>query len=113
MSDSQLLHDRARAMRREPTPAEHLLWSRLRNRQLGLLKVRRQVPLGPYVADFACKGPAFIIECDGGQHAHSPYDAVRDAWFIAEGYRVFRFWNGDILENVDGVLATVLRELGR
>jgi len=107
------LHDRARAMRKAPTPAERRLWQRLRNRQLAGLKFRRQVPLGPYIADFACKGPAVIIECDGGQHAENSYDANRDAWFAEEGYRVFRFWNGEILDNLEGVLETILRTLGR
>ena len=113
MPDSERLHDRARAMRKQPTPAERRLWQRLRNRQLGGLKFRRQLPLGPYIADFACKGPAVIIECDGGQHAENAYDARRDAWFAAEGYRVFRFWNGEILDNLEGVLETILRDFGR
>jgi very-short-patch-repair endonuclease len=71
------------------------------------------VPLGDYIADFACKSPRIVIECDGGQHADSAYDQERDAWFKARGYKVFRFWNGEVIDNPDGVLSLILQGLGR
>jgi very-short-patch-repair endonuclease len=83
MTDRDVLKDRARAMRHEPTVAERKLWDRLKGGRLGGMKFRRQVPLGGYIADFACFYPKIIVECDGGQHADSAYDATRDAWLRA------------------------------
>ena len=100
-------------MRREPTDAERILWRLLRNGQTAGLKFRRQVPIGDYIADLVCFDPRVIIECDGGQHADSAYDAARDAWFRAEGYQVMRFWNGEILDNPHGVVETILSRLRR
>ncbi|MDR3509929.1 MAG: DUF559 domain-containing protein [Caulobacteraceae bacterium] len=88
--DRRGLRDRARGMRREPTPAKRRLWSLLRGGALEGLKFRRQVPLGTYIADFACLYPRVIVECDGGQHADSAYDAARDAWFTAQGFKMIR-----------------------
>ena len=100
--------ERARAMRREPTEAERLLWGRMRRwrHELGL-HVRRQVPIGPYIADFAILRHRLLIEVDGGQHAEGA-DADRDAWLEAQGHRVLRFWNHEVLGNADGVLETIL-----
>ena len=78
------------------TEAEHVLWRILRDRRFAGTKFRRQVPIGPYVADFACFNARLIIEADGGQHNESHSDAVRDAWFAAQGFRVLRFWNIDV-----------------
>jgi very-short-patch-repair endonuclease len=89
------------------TDAEHALWRILRNRQFEGTKFRRQVPIGPYIADFACYGARLIIEADGGQHSESSRDAIRDAWFAAQGFRVLRFWNNDILKNAEGVGAAI------
>ena len=95
-------------MRREPTEAERLLWSRLRRwrHEFGI-HVRRQVPVGPYIADFAILRRRLLIEVDGGQHADGA-DDTRDAWLRAQGYIVLRFWNHDVLKNADGVLETIL-----
>ncbi|RUT30123.1 endonuclease domain-containing protein [Arsenicitalea aurantiaca] len=95
---------RARALRLNSTDAEAKLWSRLRNRQLCGLKFVRQHPVGRYVADFACRERDLIVELDGGQHADSASDEVRTAALAEHGYRGVRFWNNDVLENIDGVL---------
>ena len=113
MAARRELRERARAMRHEPTAAERKLWAPLRGGRLGGLKFRCQLPLGGYIADFACLRPRIIIECDGGQHADSAYDAARDAWFRAQGFRVMRFWNGDVLDDPGAVAETILRALGR
>jgi very-short-patch-repair endonuclease len=113
MPDRKEIRDRARAMRKAPTPAEKALWQMLRGGRLDGLKFRRQVPIGPYIADFACNSPKVIIECDGGQHALSDYDARRDAWFQADGYRVLRFWNGEINDHPESVRLGILSALGK
>ena len=113
MRADRQLRDRARAMRREPTPAERAMWSLLRGHRLAGLKFRRQAPLGDYIADFICHFPKVIVECDGGQHADSAYDAARDAWFRSQGFQVLRFWNGEVIERPGGVAETILRALGR
>jgi very-short-patch-repair endonuclease len=74
-------------------------------------KFMRQVPLGPYVADFVCFEAKIIVEHDGGQHAESKSDAIRDRYFIDRGYRVLRFWNNDALRNMDGVLTRIVEAL--
>jgi very-short-patch-repair endonuclease len=93
------------------TDAEHALWRILRNRQFVRTKFRRQAPIGPYIADLICFDARLVVEADGGQHAESRHDAVRDAWFTAQGFRVLRFWNNDILENAEGVAATIAMAL--
>lgn len=102
--------ERARNLRQRSTDAEKALWQRLRNRQLGY-KFRRQVPIGRYIADFLCFEKKLVIEADGYHHRNNPNDAVRDAWFEAQGYRVLRFWNSEILENTEGVLEVIRRAL--
>ena len=79
----------------------------LRNRQFAGTKFRRQIPVGPYIADFACYEARLIVEADGGQHADSASDAERDAWFKAQGFRTLRFWNNDILTNPEGVATAI------
>jgi very-short-patch-repair endonuclease len=113
MPDRRELRDRARAIRHEPTPAEKALWDLLRGGRLGGLKFRRQVPLGAYIADFACLYPRVIVECDGGQHADRSYDAERDAWFRTQGFLVLRFWNGEVVDNREGVGVAILQAIGR
>ena len=93
------------------TDAERRLWSVLRGRQLGW-KFRRQYPLGPYILDFACFDTKAAIEVDGGQHAASPSDERRTAWLEAQGWRVLRFWNNEVLENTEGVVARIREALG-
>ena len=97
----------ARSLRLHQTDAEQKLWRHLRNRAVNGLKFRRQVPLGPYVVDFVCFECKLIIEADGGQHADSSRDRVRDTYFKARGYKVLRFWNTDTLNNFDAVLALI------
>ena len=113
MVERKELFDRARAMRHEPTPAERVLWGLLRGGRLDGLKFRRQVPLGDYIADFACFDPRVIVEADGGQHADSTYDAARDAWFRAQGFLVLRYWNVDVGRHPHEIAEAVLRALGR
>ncbi len=98
----------ARAMRGEPTRAERHLWRAIRGwrRDLGL-HVRRQAPVGPYIADFAILSRALLIELDGGAHGGES-DRTRDAWLASSGYRVLRFRNHDVLEDTQGVLRTIL-----
>ena len=109
--DPKLKH-RARAMRREPTDAERKLWQYLRNGQLGGWHFRRQHPIPPYILDFACVDVCVAIEVDGGQHADSTYDAVRDGHLRRLGWRVLRFWNNDVLSNPEGVARMILEGLG-
>ena len=113
MPADRALRDRARAMRREPTPAERAMWGLLRAGRLAGLKFRRQAPLGDYIADFMCHFPKVIVECDGGQHADSAYDATRDAWFRSQGFQVLRFWNGEVIERPRNVGEAILRAVGK
>ena len=100
---------RARDLRRHSTDAERLLWKRLRNRGLSGLKFRRQVPVDRYVVDFLCESAGIIVEVDGGQHASvGGNDARRDAVLAECGYLVLRYWNNDVLGNIEGVLTTIL-----
>ena len=104
---------RARQMRMAPTDAERKLWTHLRHR-LPLVEThfRRQVRIGPYIVDFACHRSKLIVEVDGGQHAQNvAADRERTRRLEADGYRVLRFWNNDVLSNVDGVLAEIHRAL--
>src|SRR5437899_1689174 len=90
----------AQRLRREMTDAERKLWSALRSRQMEGAKFRRQQPIGPFIADFVCQERRLIIEADGGQHAESSTDDRRTAFLESKGYRVLRFWNNDILQNL-------------
>ena len=101
---------RARTLRRDMTSAERRLWSRLRDRQLGVA-FRRQHSIPPYIVDFACVDARVIIEVDGGQHADSGRDAARDAYLAAQGWRVLRFGNNDVLGNTEGVVEQILASL--
>ena len=101
----------AAPLRRDATDAETALWSELRARRLGGHKFRRQWTIGPYIADFCCLESALIVEADGGQH-NEEADAGRTAYLTSQGFRILRFWNNDVLENLDGVLTTILQTLG-
>ncbi len=100
----------AARLRRDRTEAEDRLWQVLRNRQLGGFKFRFQASIFPFVADFLCVEAGLIVEVDGGQHSEAA-DARRTACFEGSGYRVIRFWNNEVIENLDGVAATILEAL--
>ncbi|HEY0525546.1 MAG TPA: DUF559 domain-containing protein [Stellaceae bacterium] len=102
----------ARQLRSNLTDAEARLWRWLRRRQLGQ-RFRRQVPLSPYIADFVCMERRLVIEVDGGQHSTDvARDTRRTAWLEAQGFRVLRFWNNEVLGNTEGVLSTIAAALG-
>ena len=101
------------ALRRARTRAESALRARIRGRQIGGFKFVRQEPIGCYYADFVCREQRVIIELDGGQHCDRPEDRHRDRELCALGYRVIRFWNNEVIDNLDGVLQSLLSELGR
>ena len=98
---------RAIELRKDPTPAERKLWSRIRNDQLGV-NFRRQHAVGNYIPDFVCIQKKLIIELDGGQHLEQKeYDAERTKYLESQGYRVVRFWNNDVTNNLETVLAEI------
>lgn len=101
-------------MRRDSSFPERLLWAKLRNRQLSGWKFRRQHPIGPYFADFACPEVKLVVELDGDTHGEEPQqhrDAVRTRLMETEGWQVLRIWNAYLMENIDGVLDTILDNL--
>ena len=95
---------RARTLRRDQTEPEKRIWERIRNSSLGA-KFRRQVPLGPYFADFFCLELKLVVEIDGGQHSESQRDAVRTKYLEGAGFKVVRFWNSEVMESLEGVVA--------
>jgi very-short-patch-repair endonuclease len=100
----------ARGLRRNQTDAEKLLWQKLRTLRCNGARFRRQHPIGDYIVDFCCLQAALVIELDGGQHiekTNSEADAVRTTWLEERGYLVVRFFNNDVLTNVDGVIAAI------
>ena len=100
----------ARHLRNNATPAERSLWQQLRLlKELGH-HFRRQVPIGPFVVDFADFGTRLVIEVDGGQHTEQR-DAARTAYLVAQNFAIVRFWNYDVLTNLDGVMETILARL--
>ena len=102
----------ARRLRKNRTDAERVLWGRLRRKQLDGMRFRQQVSLGSYVVDFLCPEQRLIVEVDGGQHALATLaDSQRTAWLESRGFRVMRFWNNDVLTNLDGVIDSILAAL--
>jgi very-short-patch-repair endonuclease len=102
----------ARGLRKRPTDTESYLWRYLRNRQLSGSKFRRQQPIGPYIVDFVNFEMKVVIEVDGGQHAiHSAKDTVRDQFLRRQGYNVLRFWDNEVLVNIEGVLEQIRETL--
>ena len=104
--------ERAKDLRSRMTDAERRLWYRLRAHRLNGCKFKRQVPIGPYVVDFASLERKLIVEVDGGQHAASETDRRRDAFLRGQGYRVIRFWNNDVLRQTDSVLEEIVAAIG-
>ncbi|HEY5107942.1 MAG TPA: endonuclease domain-containing protein [Caulobacteraceae bacterium] len=103
---------RARNLRAASTDAEHKMWSIVRSRQLAGCKFRRQVPIDRYFADFACLETMLIVELDGSQHMEQAgYDAERTRVLETAGWRVLRFWNNDVLANIEGVAEAILAEI--
>ena len=104
----------ARRLRHQQSDAERLLWSKLRGLQLEGVKFRRQHPIGNYIVDFVSLSKHLIIEIDGGQHNEEPRkekDKRRTSWLQGEGYQVLRFWNNDVLTNIEGVFITIQEAL--
>ena len=102
----------ARALRRAPTEAERALWKHIRLRQLEGHKFRRQQPIGSFIVDFVCFERRLVVELDGGQHATQvALDAGRTAWLEAQGFRVMRFWNHEVLRDTEAVKETIRRAL--
>jgi very-short-patch-repair endonuclease len=103
---------RARSLRETPSDAEALLWYHLRDRRLANYKFRRQRPIGPYFADFACLEARLVVELDGGQHLEAvAYDQSRTRFMHDHGYRVLRFWNDEVLTQTDAVRERILQAL--
>ena len=102
----------ARQLRKNPTEAEQALWKHLRLCQLGEYKFRRQQPIGQYIVDFVSFEGRVVIELDGGQHSEQiDYDSKRTVWLEAQGYRVLRFWNNQVIKEVEAVKAVILHAL--
>ena len=109
----ELLIERARRLRAGQTEAEDKLWARVRAGRLMGLKFRRQIAFSEsYIADFVCPRAKLIVELDGSQHVEQmEYDARRTGFFESQGYRVIRFWNNDVLLNLDSVLEAIYAAL--
>lgn len=104
----------ARKFRQRQTDAESKLWAKLRNKQLEGVKFRRQQPIGPYIVDFVSFERKLVIEVDGGQHGGirvREKDKARTALIMAKGYRVLRFWDNEVSNNIDGVLEKIRQVL--
>ncbi len=102
----------ARELRKTGTDAELLLWQRLRNRRMNGYKFRRQAPMGSYIVDFLCTEAKLVIELDGSQHcSQKGYDLQRTNYLASRGYRVVRYWNNQVLQESEAVLADILQLL--
>ena len=102
----------AKKLRQDRTKAEKKLWREFRTRRLGGYYFRCQAPVGPYIADFICHKKNLIVELDGGQHAdNQSMDEVRTKWLKGEGYTVLRYWNNEVLQKIEGVLALILQSI--
>jgi very-short-patch-repair endonuclease len=98
-------------MRRDPTDAEAAMWRLLRGRRLAVFKFRRQVPFQNFILDFVCFEKGLVIEIDGSQHTLSGRDTNRDAFLVAEGFQIARYWNNDVLQRPSAVLEDILAKL--
>ncbi len=110
-STPKIMH-RAGELRKDPTPAEARLWVYLRMNRAEGVSFRRQHAIGPYIADFCSPRRKLVIEVDGSQHlGEQEYDAERTVYLEAHGYKVLRFWNGDVMNNIDGVMGVIMDAL--
>ncbi len=113
MSSDKKLLEKSRSLRKNMTYCERLLWNKINRCQLGV-KFRRQYVIdNKYIVDFVCFEESLIIELDGGQHGDSRQDLIRDDYLSSCGFKVIRFWNKDLLENMDGCLQTIKMMLCR
>ena len=103
---------RARETRHEPTPAEAKLWAYLRGHRFADVHFRRQHAIGPYITDFCAPRKKLVIEVDGSQHLdQEEYDAERTAFLGSKGFQVMRFWNSDVMNNINGVMGLIFEKL--
>ena len=103
---------RVRELRKSPSAAEWRLWAHLRYRQVNGHRFRRQHPIGWYIVDFACFERRLVVEVEGGQHAgQQAYDATRSDWLQDQGYNVLRFWNNQVMEDIESVKVGILQVL--
>src|SRR5512140_813358 len=103
---------RSRELRANPTEAERTLWAQLRARKVAGVRFNSQFPIGPFICDFVSRTARLVIEVDGGQHDwNAAADLARTRFIEAQGFAVLRFWNNDVLENIEGVVATIERAL--
>jgi len=109
---NKLLKERSRDLRKNLTDAEQILWQKLRSKQIYGNKFRRQFVLGNYIVDFICLDKRLIIEVDGGQHMENvSYDSQRDEWLKSQNFKVLRFWNNQVLGELDSVLDVIVKSL--
>ena len=114
LSGDQQTKERSRALRKNATDAERILWHHIRRRQLNGHRFRRQQPIGPYFVDFFCYEKRLVVEIDGGQHsARREYDEQRTLWLEQKGFRVLRFWNDEVMNRSEVVLEAILEALER
>ena len=108
------LSQHAKRLRKDSTDAERLLWTRVRASRLEGHKFRRQQPIGPYIVDFVCFEAKLVVELDGGQHAQARGCGSHPRHVaVCQGFGVLRFWNNDVMQNLDGVLAQIMENLTR
>ncbi len=102
----------AQTLRNTATPAERKLWTYLSRRQLAGAKFSRQIPIGPFICDFVSRSARLVIEVDGGQHDENEgRDRQRTAYIKGMGFKLIRFWNNEVLENIEGVISRIESEL--
>ena len=101
----------AKTLRANQTVAELKVWQALRAGRLMSYKFKRQVPISDYIVDIVCFEQKMIVEIDGGQHLESSEDELRDAKLTKMGFKVLRFWNNNVMQNLDGILMTILQHL--
>ncbi len=110
---SRVTRIRSKRLRRDLTDAERILWRGIREAAPAWgAHWRKQTPIGPYIADFACLKAKLVVEVDGSQHADNARDATRDNWLETQGFTAIRFWNSDVLEDLAGCLETIAVQVG-